>query len=111
MKNFYDMIEIMEQDEMPPAEQGPEKGLGNETAPTEEQPKDTNVSSGSELKHYMFFSNLKSIRERAEAILAMDANEVDRMIGDGHDWASDHISSSKDDVEEVYNWLSGQKNP
>ena len=27
------------------------------------------------------------------------------MIEDGHDWAADHIATSKDDVEEVYNWI------
>lgn len=60
----------------------------------------------SEPKHYMFFSNLKVIKEKVEAMLAMDASQVDAMLDDGHDWASDHISTSKDDVEEVYNWLS-----
>ena len=58
----------------------------------------------------MFFSNLKSIKEKAEKILEMDTAEVDRMLGDGHDLAADHIATSKDDVEEVYNWLMGEKN-
>jgi hypothetical protein len=26
-------------------------------------------------------------------------------LDDGHDWASDHIATSKDDVEEVNQWL------
>jgi hypothetical protein len=56
----------------------------------------------------MFFSNLKMIKEKAEAILSMDPIEVDSMLEDGHDWASDHISTSRDDVEEVYNWLAGE---
>lgn len=59
-------------------------------------------------KHYMFFSSLKMIKEKAEAILAMDASKVDALLADGHDWASDHISTSRDDVEEVYNWLAGE---
>lgn len=64
--------------------------------------------SESDVKHYMFFSNLKAIRRAADAILAMDPHEVDAMLSDGHDWASDHIATSKDDVEEVFNWLSGR---
>lgn len=61
-----------------------------------------------ELKHYMFFSNLKAIKRAADEMLAMDPREVDAMLSDGHDWAADHIATSKDDVEEVSNWLRGQ---
>lgn len=109
MKTFYEMLQFIEQDDMPPAEQGPEQGLGNEAPSQPEQPQDTQPEPEQELKHYMFFSNLKNIKEKVEAMLAMDANEVDRMLEDGHDWASDHIATSKDDVEEVYSWLAGEK--
>ena len=37
--------------------------------------------------------------------MAMDKEQVDEMIERGHDWASDHISSSKDDLQEVCDWL------
>lgn len=60
-----------------------------------------------ETKNYMFFSNLRNIKEKVDAMLAMDQAKVDALITDGHDWASDHIATSKDDVEEVYNWLNG----
>ena len=33
----------------------------------------------------------------------MDKNEVDKILSDGHGWATDHIATSKDDVEEVFN--------
>lgn len=59
-------------------------------------------------QNYMFFSNLKVIKDKVEQILAMDVAQVDSMLSDGHDWASDHISTSRDDVEEVYNWLFGE---
>lgn len=114
MKTFYEMMEVMEQETVQarggqevPEEQGPqemEDGLGDEGSLGVED-----EGSGGETKHYMFFSNLKSIKEKAEAILAMDQSEVDSLLGDGHDWASDHIATSKDDVEEVYNWLMGEK--
>lgn len=107
MKTFYEMLQFIEQDDMPAAEQGPEQGLGNEAPARPEQPQ--NPQPEQELKHYMFFSNLKSIKEKVEAMLAMDPNEVDGMLDDGHDWASDHISTSRDDVEEVHNWLMGEK--
>lgn len=43
-----------------------------------------------------------------DEILAMDPAKVDEMLADGHDWAADHIATSKDDMEEVHNWLSGE---
>lgn len=61
-----------------------------------------------ELKNYMFFSNLKSIKEKVEKLLSMDASQIDSMLEDGHDWASDHVATSKDDIEEVYNWITGE---
>jgi hypothetical protein len=36
----------------------------------------------------------------------MNPHELDKMIDGGHDWVSDHISTSKDDVEEVFNWAT-----
>jgi hypothetical protein len=119
MKTFYEMLELMEADQ--------EMALGNqdggssnqdasgETVDQGQSPEDAQnqqdmmqgqETQASEPKHYMFFSNLKVIRDKADAILAMDPSQVDAMLGDGHDWAADHIATSKDDVEEVYNWLS-----
>ena len=54
----------------------------------------------------MFFSNLKVIKEKVDAMLAMDPKKIDQELSNGHDWAGDHITSSRDDVEEVYNWIS-----
>lgn len=59
-----------------------------------------------ELKNYMFFSNLEVIRQKVDAILKMDRKMVDKMLSDGHDWAGEHMATSKDDIEEVYNWLT-----
>lgn len=112
MKTFYEMMRIMEEEQ--PEMQGPDQGLADKagadapeqaTDATQQEPEEK--GAGMEHKHYMFFSNLKAIKEKAEAMLAMDPAKVDEMLADGHDWASDHISTSRDDVEEVYNWLSG----
>ncbi len=55
--------------------------------------------------NYMFFSNLKQIHRMAEEVLAMDKSEVDSILTNGHAWAVDHIATSKDDIEEVCNFL------
>jgi hypothetical protein len=64
-----------------------------------------NLSENRELNNYMFFQNVKTIRDAADAILNMNEGMVDMILSNGHDWASDHIATSKDDVEEVYNFL------
>jgi hypothetical protein len=56
-------------------------------------------------EHYMFFENLKTIKDAVDAMLQMDPMMVDQILSNGHDWANDHITTSKDDVEEVYNFL------
>jgi hypothetical protein len=67
---------------------------------------DENLEEGKhDTVNYMFFSNLKQIHKMAEKILSMDKKQVDEMLTDGHAWAVDHVSTSKDDVEEVYNFL------
>jgi hypothetical protein len=58
-----------------------------------------------EKQHYMFFQNLASIKHYVDEILTMDPEKVDAMLQDGHDWASDHIATSKDDIQEVAEWL------
>ena len=55
--------------------------------------------------NYMFFQNLKTIKDAVDAMLQMDPMMVDQILSNGHDWANDHITTSKDDVEEVYNFL------
>lgn len=59
--------------------------------------------------NYMFFQNLKTIRDAADEMLSLDPSMVDMILSDGHDWANDHIAISKDDVEEVKNFLMNKK--
>ena len=62
-------------------------------------------------EHYMFFQNLKTIKQMVDKMLTLDANTVDSILTNGHDWAADHIATSKDDVEEVHNFLMSHKSP
>jgi hypothetical protein len=58
-----------------------------------------------EHQNYMFFANIQNIKRMCDEILEMDADSVDKILSDGHNWALDHISTSKDDMEEVYGFL------
>jgi hypothetical protein len=64
-----------------------------------------------ETENYMFFGNLKTIKRLVDEMLEMDESEVDAMLSNGHNWALDHIATSKDDVEEVFNFLAGHDVP
>jgi ketosteroid isomerase-like protein len=61
-----------------------------------------------DLKHYMFFQNLSTIKHYLDEIMKMDRSEVDALLANGHDWAVDHVSTSTDDIAEVTNWLRGE---
>ena len=62
--------------------------------------------SHEESDNYMFFANISNIKRMCEEIMSMDKNFVDSLLSDGHGWATDHIATSKDDVEEVYQFLN-----
>jgi hypothetical protein len=56
--------------------------------------------------NYMFFQNLKTIQHAVSELLNMDPTQVDKLLSNGHAWAVDHITTSADDVEEVYHFIT-----
>jgi hypothetical protein len=64
---------------------------------------------GQKRENYMFFQNLKDIKENIETLLSMDETEVDQMLSNGHDWATEHIATAKDDIEEVTDFLKHRR--
>jgi hypothetical protein len=62
--------------------------------------------SKSETDNYMFFANLQNICNMVTDILEMDKEEIDQMLTEGHDWATDHISAAKESIEHVHDWLN-----
>ena len=67
----------------------------------------SHIKEHQEQQNYMFFGNLKTIKRLVDEMLEMDEAEVDQILTNGHNWALDHIATSKDDVEEVFNFLAG----
>jgi len=61
-----------------------------------------------EHQNYMFFQNLQTIKRMAEKMLALNPQEVDTLLSNGHGWAVDHISTAADDVGEVGTWLCNE---
>jgi len=60
------------------------------------------------VEHYMFFKNIETIKMMIDDLMQMNPTEVDMLLNNGHDWAADHIASSKDDIQEVTDFLKGE---
>jgi len=61
-----------------------------------------------ENSNYMFFSNLKQMKRQIEMIMEMDPNMIDDIIQNGHDWADDHISEAKTNIDQVFDFLKNE---
>lgn len=63
---------------------------------------------------YMVLSNLVQIKNDIEKILSYKhQSDFPKLVTGEHAWAGDHITTSKDDIEEVANFIDGyfeQKN-
>jgi len=59
-------------------------------------------------KNYMFFQNLATVKHYVDEVMAMDKSAIDNILSEGHDWASDHLATAKDDIEEVTNFLRNE---
>lgn len=57
---------------------------------------------------YMFYKNLEQIKRQCEEMLELD--DIDDILED-HDWASDHISTSKESIDQVYEFLMNGVEP
>lgn len=66
------------------------------------------VLSEQENANYMFFSNLQQIKRQIEMMMEMDPAEVDHIIQSGHDWADDHISEAKTNIDQVFDFLKNE---
>ena len=62
-----------------------------------------------EVADYMFFSNLQQIKRQCEILLEMDPQQIDEIINEGgHDWADDHITEAKTNIDQVFDFLMNE---
>ena len=67
------------------------------------------LSEQQETENYMFFSNLKQIARQCKMLLEMDEEMIDQILQDGHDWADDHVSESKTNMDQVFDFMMNEK--
>ena len=65
-------------------------------------------------ENYMFFSNLTQMRRQLDIMIKeFDPNKVNDILNNGHDWADDHVTEAKVNIDQVFdffmNKLEGNK--
>ena len=66
------------------------------------------VLSEQESQRYMFFSNLEQMRRQCDLLLDLDHDMVESILDNGHDWAQAHISESKKNMDQVFDFLMNE---
>lgn len=61
-----------------------------------------------EYDNYMFFSNLQQIIRQCNILLEMDPQTIDEILTNGHDWADDHITEAKTNIDQVFDFLMNE---
>ena len=59
---------------------------------------------------YMFFSNLEQMMRQAKMLLEMDEDMLEDLLNNGHDWAADHITEAKNNMDQVFDFIMGEMN-
>ena len=57
---------------------------------------------------YMFFSNLEQMKRQCDLLLDLDEEMVESILEDGHDWAQDHISEAKNNMDQVFDFIMNE---
>ncbi len=61
-------------------------------------------------ERYMFFSNLEQMKRQCELLLDLDESQIESILDNGHDWAQDHISEAKNNMDQVFDFLMNEIN-
>jgi len=62
-----------------------------------------------EEENYMFFSNLQQIKRQCDMLLDMDRTLLDEILQNGHDWADDHVTEAKVNMDQVFDFVMNEK--
>ncbi len=57
---------------------------------------------------YMFFQNLEQMKRQCEILLEMDESSIESLLNNGHDWADDHISEAKNNMDQVFDSIMNE---
>jgi hypothetical protein len=59
-------------------------------------------------ENYMFFSNLQQIKRQCEVLLELDPMIIEEILQNGHDWADDHVTVAKENIDQVLDFFMNE---
>ena len=59
-------------------------------------------------ENYMFFSNLKQMHRQIELLMEIDPQVIDMILQNGHDWADDHVTEAKTNMDQVFDFIMNE---
>jgi hypothetical protein len=71
---------------------------------------DCGCGDSNEDTRYMFFSNLEQMMRQARMLLQMDEDMLEDLLNNGHDWAADHITEAKNNMDQVFDFIMNEMN-
>ena len=66
------------------------------------------IMSEQDSERYMFFSNLEQIHRQTGLLLELNKNTVEGILDGGHDWAQDHVSTAKESLDQVFDFMMNE---
>lgn len=69
----------------------------------------TKLLKEQEEANYMFFSNLEQIKRQCERLLEIKPQIIDDILMNGHDWADDHITEAKVNMDQVFDFIMNER--
>jgi hypothetical protein len=116
-EDFFDGLDYEEQDmdtgeELYPSFDSDKKfiGMTKPMGDMETDDEDTLFEQDEpETDRYMFFSNLEQIHRQTGLLLEKDPEMISSILENGHDWAQDHIATSKESIDQVFDFLMNEE--
>ena len=59
-------------------------------------------------ENYMFFSNLQQLKRQCEMLLELDPMIIEEILQNGHDWADDHVTVAKENIDQVFDFFMNE---
>jgi hypothetical protein len=66
------------------------------------------VEGDEDSSRYMFFSNLEQIKRQADILMKFDQGKIEAILNSGHDWAADHMAVTKENLDQVFDFLMNE---
>jgi hypothetical protein len=59
-------------------------------------------------ENYMFFGNLHQMKRQIDLLLDLDEGSINELLNNGHDWADDHVTVAKENLDQVFDFMMNE---